>query len=63
MNRKIHEGKFVRYMKRTALNKIWSVMMIGLGCGSMLISDDATFLVMMLMIAVPLFFAKENWIG
>lgn len=58
-----HYGRFASYMRRTALNKLCSIIFIGLGYGSVLISNDATFLVMTLIIGVPLFFVNDNYIG
>lgn len=58
-----HYGRFASYMRRTALNKLLSIIFIGLGYGSVLISNDATFLVMTLIIGVPLFFVNDNYIG
>lgn len=43
-------------------NKIYSVLFILLGALSILIEYDGTFFVFTLMIGLPLFFAKENWI-
>lgn len=58
-----HYERFASYMRRTALNKLLSIIFIGLGYGSVLISDDATFLVMTLIIGVPLFFVNDNYVG
>jgi hypothetical protein len=43
-------------------NKIYSVLFILLGALSVLIEYDGTFFIFTLMIGLPLFFAKENWI-
>lgn len=43
-------------------NKIYSLILVGLGALSILIEYDATFFVFTSMIGIPLFFAKENWI-
>jgi hypothetical protein len=43
-------------------NKIYAVLFIMLGVLSVLIEYDATFFVFALMLGIPLFFAKENWI-
>ena len=43
-------------------NKIYALILIGLGALSILIEYDATFFVFTSMIGIPLFFAKENWI-
>ena len=51
-------------MWRTDLikNKVYSVGLILIGIIPVLIEGDATVLVFFLMIGIPLFFAKENWI-
>lgn len=51
-------------MWRTDLikNKLYSIGLILIGIVPILIEGDATALVFFLMIGVPLFFAKENWI-
>lgn len=43
-------------------NKLYSLLLIGIGALSILIEYDATFFVFSLMLGVLLFFAKENWI-
>ena len=43
-------------------NKIYALILVSLGAALMWLDGDATVLVLFLMIGVPLFFAKENWI-
>ena len=43
-------------------NKLYSLILIGIGALSVLIDYDATFFIFTLMFGLPLFFAKENWI-
>lgn len=43
-------------------NKIYSLILIGIGALSVLIEYDGTFFIFSLMLGLPLFFAKENWI-
>jgi hypothetical protein len=43
-------------------NKIYSLILIGIGALSVLIEYDGTFFIFSLIIGLPLFFAKENWI-
>lgn len=43
-------------------NKLYSILLIGIGVLSILIEYDATFFVFSLMLGIPLFFARENWI-
>lgn len=52
----------VRRRHNTLNNKLFSVALVGLGALTVPIENDATFLVFMLMIGLPLFFSKENWI-
>lgn len=47
---------------KTLKNKLYATVLIILGWLSTLIDGDATAFVFLLMIGVPLFFAKENWI-
>ena len=46
----------------TLKNKLAAIMMIIAGFGPVILDHDATALVFILFIAIPLFFAKENWI-
>lgn len=51
-------------IKRELLkNKVYALILIGLGWLSILPDRDGTFLVFISMIAIPLFFSKENWIN
>ena len=43
-------------------NKIYSLILIGVGALSVLIEYDGTFFIFALMLGLPLFFAKKNWI-
>ena len=43
-------------------NKIYSLILIGIGALSVLIENDGTFFIFSLMLGLPLFFSKENWI-
>jgi len=43
-------------------NKLYSFLFILLGALSVPIEYDGTFFIFALMLGVPLFFAKENWI-
>ncbi|CAK7007980.1 MAG: hypothetical protein EUB_01577 [Eubacterium sp.] len=47
----------------TLKNKLYSVALVGLGAMTVPIEHDATFLVFSLMIGIPMFFSKENWIS
>lgn len=42
-------------------NKIYATLLLGIGLVSMTLSSDATFLVLMSLLAVPMFFSKKEW--
>lgn len=46
----------------TLKNKLCAVGLLACGCVPTFVENDAMALVVIGMIAVPLFFAKENWI-
>ena len=48
--------------KELLRNKVYSLLFMTLGALSVLIEYDATFFVFTLMLGIPLFLAKENWI-
>ena len=60
MNRK-YESSIVRYFKETAKNKISALALIGIAAVPMVLDHDGTFMIFALIVAVPLFFAKESW--
>lgn len=43
-------------------NKIYSLILIGIGALSVLIEYDGTFFILSLMFGLLLFFSRENWI-
>lgn len=43
-------------------NKLYALVLILMGLVPILIERDGTFFIFALMIGLPLFFAKENWI-
>ncbi len=47
---------------KTRKNKLYAVVLLICGYLPVLIDNDATSLIFLALIAVPLFFAKENWI-
>lgn len=53
-------------MKKTVIsqltNKMMALGLVGIGVVLVLIERDATFLVFGLMVGIPLFFSKKNWI-
>lgn len=47
---------------KTWKNKLSAIILLACGYVGVLIDNDATALVLFVMFAVPLFFAKKNWI-
>ena len=48
---------------KTLKNKIYAIVLVGIGvAATFLLEEGIGVLIFMLMFAVPLFFAKENWI-
>lgn len=50
------------YFKRTWKNKLISICLVAVGCISLNATGDITVSVLMLALALPLFFASENYI-
>lgn len=53
---------FARYIRRTLINKICALALILIGFVAMAISNDVTVLACTVIFALPLFFAKHNYI-
>lgn len=51
---------FRRYMNETFKNKLYAVLMVILAGGVTYLDGDATALVLILMMAIPLFFATKK---
>ena len=47
---------------KTLKNKLYAIILLICGYLSTLIDNDATALVLFAFFAIPMFFAKENWI-
>lgn len=47
----------------TLANKLMASIFIIVGALSILIDKDATFFIFTLMLGLPLFFSKKNWIS
>lgn len=47
---------------KTLKNKIYALVLMGAGMIPVLIDRDCTFLILAACFAVPMFFAKKNWI-
>lgn len=55
-------ARFERYIERTFGNKVWSVILTFIAGYVTCLTNDATALVCMLFLTVPMFFAWEEWI-
>lgn len=62
MSKKLLKGmeRFIEYIKRTSKNKLYALALIGIGALSVLVLNEGTFFVAMLMMGLPLFFTKED---
>ena len=54
--------KFARYIRRTAKNKVLALLLLSCGVLTRMATDDATFLLFVSFVAIPLFFARKNYI-
>lgn len=63
MNKKRRKEGFAQYIRETLLNKIVAVVLILIGVLTVYVAKDITFLVTTLIMGIPLFLAKENYIG
>jgi len=50
------------WKKELLKNKLYALLLIIIGALSIPIEYDGTFFILTLMLGLPLFFAKENWI-
>lgn len=53
---------FIKYIHRTWKNKLIAVGLVCAGMAGVVLESDATALVLMLLLAVPMFFSSKNWI-
>ena len=53
--------QFVRYLYRTRRNKLVAMLLIAIGVLATCVGKDATGLVFLLFLALPMFFSKEDW--
>lgn len=52
---------FVKYMLKQYKNKLAALVMVAAGVLVTALTDDATFLVFVMMFGIPLFVSKEDW--
>lgn len=56
--------RFIRYMRRTWVNKIVAIGSFLIGLLSVIVSEgDATFFILMSLLAIPMFFSRESWLA
>ena len=56
--------RFVKHMQKTWEQKLYAIGLITIGALSAVLSDgDATMLILTSIFAVPMFFAKSNWLA
>ena len=53
--------RFMRRIQKTLRNKLLAMLLLIGGILSAVLSDDGTFLVFVLIFAVPMFMTKEDW--
>ena len=44
-------------------NKVYAIALMGLSFVTMMLDKDATLFIIISVISVPMFFAKENWVN
>ena len=42
-------------------NRLYAMMLMGIGALTMLVSKDATFLVFTMLLGIPMFISKRSW--
>ena len=53
--------RFKRYMRKTYKNKLCAIVLLMAGMVPVWLDRDGTALLLMLVIAIPLFFSKKNY--
>lgn len=57
----MRRNKIKNYFRRTMMNKICAVVLILTGLVTVKVLGDATMLLFISMVAIPLFFSRKNW--
>lgn len=52
----------VRYWRKTWMNKVVAIALLAISLVPVVIYQEGTAFILMLFIAIPMFFAKDNWI-
>lgn len=60
--RQTNAVRFVNYLYKTWRNKVTAMVMVAIGMTGLMMDKDATLLVIMSLIAVPMFFSNKNWL-
>lgn len=55
--------KFWRYCYKTRKNKLAALLLIAVGLSTLILDKDATVLVFVSLISIPMFITDENWIS
>lgn len=63
MYKRSNVGRFVRYFRRTLKQKLCALAMIALGVLTAWVGEDATALVFILFIAVPMLISGKRWMA
>lgn len=56
-----HENRIARYFRRTWKNKLYAIILLAVTYAAARFTGEAGAFVIMLMLAVPMFFAGSNW--
>lgn len=63
MNKTIKKRSFGEYIKNTYKNKFYAILLFMIGFIFTKVSNESGFLIFILFISTPLFFANKNYIG
>lgn len=61
MDRYHHENPIARYFRKTWKNKLCAITLLAITYAAARLTGEAGAFVIMLMFAVPMFFAGSNW--
>lgn len=54
-------SRVTSYLHETWQNKITAIILVAFGMIGLMVDTDATFLALILFIAIPMFFSNRNW--
>ena len=58
-----NKKEFAKYIRKTYKNKLVAMILLAAGVLSMFLVSDATFLVFTMIMGLPLFFSRKNYIS